>query len=147
MIIVTDSCSTVLFVSESEELKQKDFKRLEMLAIWGASALQDLLALKWARVDQPLFIACVYCLHSWTISRKSASCTAKLDRARRKRCTTMSRPAQPLRNSFSCWENEFDSKDSRSTVHSLTPKVRNTYTLLLGLFSSCCVDVHVLNRP
>lgn len=46
----------------------------------------------------------------------------------------MNQLVQPLRNSFSCWENAFGSKDLRSTVHSLTPKVRNTYTLTPGLF-------------
>lgn len=49
-IIITDACSTVLFVSKTEELTQNDFKRVEPLAIQWAFALQDLLARKWAKV-------------------------------------------------------------------------------------------------
>lgn len=45
-IIITDACSTVLFVSKTEELTQNDFKRVEPLAIQWAFALQDLLACK-----------------------------------------------------------------------------------------------------
>lgn len=54
----------VLFISETEELTQNDFKRVEPLAIQGAFALQDLLARKWAKVVHLCLYAFVACLHS-----------------------------------------------------------------------------------
>lgn len=134
------------FGLEMEELKRQDFRRRELLPFQGERALQELGAFGWgAQWTRPHLPHCLS--YSWTISRRWASCTAGLDRAPKRRCTTTSQPARPSRSSFSCWENVFGSKDLRSTVHSLTPKVRTTYTLLLRLFPSCCVDVHLLNCP
>lgn len=130
-----------------QRMNYKNLRGRKVLAVCWAGTPQGSLPLSAGYSMELLvfYVRCVACLHSWTISRKWASCTAKPDRALRRRCTTMKPPAQPLRNSFSCLENEFGSKDLRSIVRSLTPKVRNTQSFLLGLFSSCCVDVHLLN--